>query len=85
MWLRKRTTTPAPTADTAKPPAITPAVIAEAKRYVGGWLYAMDGVTDPNGAVPPERIRGCWKVNEQGEIVGDFIFNPNYRSIGRAP
>jgi hypothetical protein len=87
MWLRKPTQPPKPaTPATATPtaPAITAATIAEAKRNPGGWVYAMDGVSDPNGAVPPERIKGCWKVSEHGEIVGEFIFNPNYRQTGRA-
>lgn len=42
----------------------------------------MDGITDPDGAVPPERIRGAWKVN--GAIEGEFIPNPNYRPPGGA-
>jgi hypothetical protein len=62
-------------------PTVTPAVIAEARRKPNGWVYAMDGITDPNGAVPPERIRGAWKVNANGEIEGEFIPNPNYRPV----
>jgi hypothetical protein len=65
-------------------PTITPALIAEAKRQPNGWVYAIDGVSDPNGAVPPERIRGAWKVDANGEIKGDFIPNPDYRPIGGA-
>jgi hypothetical protein len=60
-------------------PTITPALIAEAKRQPNGWVYAIDGVSDPNGAVPPERIRGAWKVNANGEIEGEFIPNNKYR------
>jgi len=44
----------------------------------------MDGVADRNGAVPPERIRGAWKVNAKGEIEGEFIPNVNYRPLGGA-
>jgi hypothetical protein len=63
-------------------PIPTAAAIAEAKQNPNGWVYAMDGIADPNGAVPPERIRGAWKVNAKGEIEGEFIPNPNYRPLG---
>jgi hypothetical protein len=36
---------------------------------------------DPGGHadfVPPELIRGGWKVDESGQIVGEFQKNPNY-------
>jgi hypothetical protein len=55
-----------------------PEARAEAKQNPGGWVYAIDGRYDPNGAVPPHAIKGAWKVDEDGEIVGDFIPNPNY-------
>ena len=57
----------------------TPAARAEAKLNPGGWVYAIDGRFDPNGAVPPEGIKGAWKVDEWGEIVGEFLPNPRYR------
>jgi hypothetical protein len=65
-------------------PAITAAVVAEAKQNPNGWVYAMDGIADPNGAVPPERIKGAWKVNASGEIEGKFMPNPNYRPLDGA-
>ena len=52
--------------------------IAEARLNPGGWVYAIDGEYDPNGAVPPEAIKGAWKVDENGKITGEFIPNPNY-------
>ena len=56
----------------------TPEAIAEAKQNPGGWVYAIDGHYDPNGAVPTEAIKGAWKVDVNGDIVGEFIPNPNY-------
>jgi hypothetical protein len=56
----------------------TPEAIAEAKRNPNGWVYVIEGNFKPNDAVPPEAIRGAWKVNDAGEIEGDFILNPNY-------
>jgi hypothetical protein len=70
-------------AGTPNPP-ITPALIGEAKGRPNGWVYAIDGVSDPNGEIPPERIRGAWKVNASGEIEGEFIPNPKYRPLGGA-
>lgn len=57
---------------------ITPEARDEAKRNPGGWVYAIDGAYDPNGAVPPHAIKGAWRVDESGEIIGEFIPNPNY-------
>ena len=51
---------------------------AEAAQNPGGRVYAIDGRYDPNGHVPPEAIQGAWRVSEAGEIVGEFIPNPNY-------
>lgn len=56
----------------------TPEARAEAKLNAGGWVYAIDDRYDPNGSVPPEAIQGAWKVDEQGEIVGEFLPNPNF-------
>ena len=83
MWLKKLFSKSSllPRSDIPTPDA---SVIAEAKRSANGWVYAMDGITDPNGEVPPERIRGAWKVNANGEIEGEFIPNPNYRPLDRA-
>ena len=50
----------------------------EAKLNPDGWVYAIDGQFDPDDAVPPEAIKGAWKVDQNGEIIGDFIPNPNY-------
>lgn len=54
---------------------------AEAVQLGGGWVYEIDGaqVADPMGAVPPSAIIGAWQVGADGEIVGKFRPNPNYR------
>ncbi len=56
----------------------TDAARAEARQNPGGWVYAIDEIYGPDGAVPPEGIKGAWRVDENGEIVGEFIPNPNY-------
>ncbi|WP_199234662.1 hypothetical protein [Kribbella sp. VKM Ac-2568] len=54
-------------------------LVAEAARNPGGWVYEIDGdwVDDPNGYVPPEAIRGGWRVDEAGRLTGEFV--PNKR------
>ena len=63
-----------------KPP---PGAIEEARRRPNGWVYEIAGAEEPDGSVPPERIRGAWKVYSNGVIVGDFTPNPNFRDPGR--
>ncbi|MGA6981056.1 MAG: hypothetical protein WBZ11_05840 [Candidatus Sulfotelmatobacter sp.] len=55
---------------------LSAALIAEAKTKPGGWVYEIVGNYGPNDAVPPAAIRGAWKVDENGEVVGDFLSNP---------
>jgi hypothetical protein len=51
---------------------------AAAKSQPGGWLYRIAGGFAPTDAVPPEAICGAWKIDDDGNIVGAFIHNPNY-------
>lgn len=53
-------------------------LVAEARKHPGGWVYALDGRYDPDGAVPPWAVMGAYQVDEHGEVFGDFIPNPNY-------
>ena len=59
----------APTSDAAK---------AEAKANPGGWVYEIADGYDPDGAVPPQAIKGAWKVDERGEITDEYKPNPNF-------
>ena len=71
----KATETPLPS-DNHLPP---PGAIEEAKSRPNGWVYEIVGSYRPNDDVPPEAIRGAWKVDGNGNIVGDFIPSPNYK------
>jgi hypothetical protein len=77
-------TMPPPTKKRQPPPG----AIAEAKREPNkpnGHVYEIEGNYGPEDAVPPEAIRGAWKVDEKGSIVGDFIPNPNFKPrVGRS-
>lgn len=59
---------------------IPPELVAEAKAHPGGWVYEIEGEFERDEGVPPEAIRGAWAVNTDGEIVGEFIPNPKFRS-----
>ena len=54
-------------------------VVQQAKLHPNGWVYQIEGQYAPNQSVSPEDIVGAWKVDANGNIVGDFISNPNYK------
>jgi hypothetical protein len=64
---------------------IDEAIRAEARANPGGWVYEIAGGYNNTEAVPPQAIKGAWKVDEQGEITGEFKANPNYDPAFRKP
>jgi len=58
-----------------KPPK---AAIAEALKHPNGWVYEIDEAFKNKEDVPPQAIKGAWKVDQNGIIMSDFIPNPNY-------
>jgi len=59
-------------------PEITPELLAQAKRNAGGWVYVIDKKYDGSQKVPPEGVVGAWKVDDNGNIDGEFISNSKY-------
>lgn len=57
---------------------ITEDVKLAARQNANGWVYKIEGAFDPTDHVPPEAIVGAWKVDQNGQITGDFIPNPRY-------
>jgi hypothetical protein len=57
----------------------TPAAREEAKRHPNGWVYAIEGTFSADERVPTECIAGAWKVDADGNIVGEFERNPNFK------
>jgi hypothetical protein len=55
-----------------------PGELAEARKHPGEWVYRIAGTFSATERVPPEAIVGVWKVDANGNIVGDFIPNPRY-------
>ncbi|WP_397447808.1 hypothetical protein [Polaribacter sp. R77954] len=53
-------------------------LIKEAKKHPNGWVYVLDKEYEGKEEVPAKFIKGAWKVNESGEITGEFESNPNY-------
>ncbi|MDQ0472002.1 hypothetical protein [Labrys wisconsinensis] len=58
---------------------------AEAKANPGGWIYEIGGGYNNTEAVPPQAIRGAWKVDERGEITDEYKANPNFDPSFRKP
>jgi len=52
--------------------------IEEAKKYPNGWIYRFDKSFSKDEEVPPEAIIGAWKVDENGNITGEWKVNKNY-------
>ena len=71
--LRRRR--PDPVAD----PPLPDALLAEARTKGGGWVYEIAPGYDPDGAVPPEAIKGGWKVGDDGVPTGEYKANPNFK------
>ena len=57
----------------------SPEMIEEARRNPGGWVYQIVGNFGPQDRVPPEAIKGAFKVDGSGKLTGEFKPNPNYR------
>lgn len=55
-----------------------PGAIKEALNHPNGWVYEIDPTFEHDADVPPQAIKGAWKVDSKGIIEGDFIPNPNY-------
>lgn len=66
------------------PPEITEELRERARRQPGGWVYALDPAVDPQGRVPGWAVRGGFKVDDLGELTGEYRANPNYRPSPRA-
>lgn len=58
---------------------ITPEVIEAARKNPSGWVYKIEGEFGPDDYVPPENVVGAWKVDEHGQITGEFMKNPKYQ------
>jgi hypothetical protein len=66
-------------------PEITEQARVEAKAHPSGRVYVIGGEYSNTEAVPPQVIRGAWKVDAHGNITGEFIPNPNYDPKFRKP
>lgn len=60
------------------PHEITEDVIKAARENPNGWVYKIEGTFGPDEGVPPEAIVGAWKVDEAGNLTGEFLSNPRY-------
>ncbi|WP_169515289.1 type VII secretion system-associated protein [Amycolatopsis benzoatilytica] len=57
-----------------------PAELRErARQTPNGWLYVVDPALEGAADVPGIAIAGAYRVDENGEIAGEFIPNPDYQ------
>jgi len=59
---------------------ITEDVVKAARENPNGWVYKIEGSFGPTEYVPPEAVVGAWKVDEGGNLTGEFVPNHNYKS-----
>jgi hypothetical protein len=58
---------------------ITEDVVKAARENPNGWVYKIEGSFGPTEYVPPEAVVGAWKVDEGGNLTGEFVPNHNYK------
>jgi hypothetical protein len=63
------------TSDKTLPPE---SVIERARTRPGTWIYEIVGEYSEDDAIPPEAIKGAWKVDEDGRLTGDYLPNENF-------
>lgn len=56
----------------------------EAKSNPNGWVYEIDWPYADDDFVPPEAIKGAWKVDGSGTITTEFQENADYRPVHKA-
>ena len=57
---------------------ITTEVIEQAKLTPNGFVYKIAGEWGDDVEIPGDAMVGAWKVNERGNIVGNFIPNQHF-------
>ena len=58
---------------------ITEDVVKAARGNPNGWVYKIEGTFGPTEYVPPEAVVGAWKVDEGGNLTGEFVPNHDYK------
>lgn len=59
----------------------TKEAVEEALKNPNGWVYVIDESFEDTEEVPREAIKGAWKVDKKGKIIGEFLPNPNYKDL----
>lgn len=54
---------------------------AEARKKPSGFVYEIDWQYPEGRWTPPEAIKGGWKVDQNGNLTGDYWTNELYRAI----
>lgn len=64
-----------------RPPPTDGTLVEAAQQQPGGWAYDVDRFYPENQRVPPEAIRGAWKVDELGKLTSHYMPNARYRAV----
>lgn len=52
----------------------------EAMKNPNGYVYVIESNFKHKKNIPSSAIIGAWEVDENGEIIGSFLPNPNHSS-----
>jgi len=63
---------------TATLPELSAEIREAARQAGGGWLDEIVG-NHPQ-PVPLSAIKGAWRLGPDGELTGEYVANPGYRS-----
>jgi hypothetical protein len=63
---------------TVNAPQLSDEIREQARLAGGGWLDEVVGTHDPAHPVPMTAIKGAWRLDENGELTGEYIANPGY-------
>ena len=64
------------------PPA-DPSLVRDARSRPGEWLYDVDRLYPADQPIPPEAIRGAWRIGTDGRITDEFTPNTRHRPVER--
>jgi hypothetical protein len=63
---------------TVNAPQLSDEIREQARLAGGGWLDEVVGTHDPSRPVPMTAIKGAWRLDENGELTGEYVANPTY-------
>jgi hypothetical protein len=66
---------------TATLPEVSAEIKEAAREAGGGWLDEVVGNHAP--PAPLSAVKGAWRLGPDGELTGEYVANPDFRSVRR--